>query len=153
MLRVLQDTNSRLSSEFRPEEVKIWMKNHRQYEKLPKIKSPTQFAVTWKKWWASLQPSVRTADGAWPLPRVEPVDPTDWNVVAKGGGNGFFLVVLTLAWWLWAVMHENMSMIDVLEAVEDVSWVLNMVTAYVKTRVDAEDEEDEGRPSKRQRLD
>ncbi|EIW58984.1 uncharacterized protein TRAVEDRAFT_94514, partial [Trametes versicolor FP-101664 SS1] len=96
---LLQDTSNRLAKEFRPDEVRLWMKNHRLYEKLPKIKSPKQFSVSWKRWWVSLQPSLRTNDEAWPLPRSEPVNPSDWDIVARGGCNGLFLVVLTLAWW------------------------------------------------------
>ncbi|KAI9068771.1 hypothetical protein FKP32DRAFT_1529614, partial [Trametes sanguinea] len=95
-----QDSSNRLPNEHRPEEVKLWMKNHRSYEKLPRIKSPSQFATAWKQWWVSLQPASRVADGSvWPLPLTEPADTDEWRVVARGGCNGFFLLLLTLAWW------------------------------------------------------
>lgn len=156
LIRYSKDTSNRLAVEFRPEEVKLWMKNHRLYEKLPKIKSPKQFSVSWKRWWISLQPSSRTSDEAWPLPRSEPVDPSDWDVVARGGCNGLFLVVLTLAWWLWATLNENEDSTEVFAAIEDVSWVCKTITPYVRIRSRQKESEgsemDHERPSKRPRL-
>lgn len=106
------------------------MKNHRDYEKLPKIRSAAQFAVGWKSWWISLQPPSRLAHGeTWPIARVEPSNAEEWDTVHRGGCNGFFLLILTLAWWLSAVQREEGSLEDVLSAVEDVSWVCRTMCA------------------------
>lgn len=134
------------------------MKNHRLYEKLPKIKSPSQFSVAWKKWWVSLQPPSRTIGDVtpWPLPKIEPVDATEWGSVARGGCNGFFLVVLTLAWWMWAVLNENTNPDAVMEALEDVGWVCEVITRYVhevRPGAASTDNEDSERPNKRARVD
>ncbi|KAH9894842.1 hypothetical protein C8Q73DRAFT_645790, partial [Cubamyces lactineus] len=118
-----QEAQNRLPTELRPAEVRIWMKNHRSYEKIAPIRS-AQFAVEWKDWWRHLQPSLRLPqEGMWPLPRVTPVDPDEWDALCRGGNNGFFLIVLTLAWWISACHVEEQPLDDVLQAVEDVLWV------------------------------
>ncbi|EIW58928.1 uncharacterized protein TRAVEDRAFT_123156, partial [Trametes versicolor FP-101664 SS1] len=156
----LQDSSNRLPTKHRPDEVRIWMKNHCLYEKLPKIKSPSQFSVAWRKWWISLQPSSRTKGDVtlWPLPQNEPVDATEWGSVARGGCNGFFLVVLTLAWWMWAALNENTSTSTIVEALEDVSWVCEVITRYVhegrrQAGTGIADNGDSERPNKRARVD
>ena len=143
-----------MPTEYRPEEVRVWMKKHRSFEKLPTHIKSSQFAVAWKQWWMYLQPPCRMlADGSWPPPQNVPEDPSEWDRVARGGNNGFFLVILTLAWWLYAVAQEGSDMEDLEHAVKDVSWVLQQVTAYLRAKStpggsDCDDE----RPNKRARL-
>ena len=44
----------------------------------------------------------------------------------RGGPNGLFLVVLSLAWWLWAASKNDEPLEDVLESISDVAWVLHL---------------------------
>ncbi|KAJ8486943.1 hypothetical protein ONZ51_g4502 [Trametes cubensis] len=88
-----QEAQNRLPTERQPEEVRMWMKQHRSYEKIPKIRS-AQFAVEWREWWCHLQPPSRLPqEETWPLPRVLPLDADEWDALCRGGNNGFFLVV------------------------------------------------------------
>ncbi|OJT07901.1 hypothetical protein TRAPUB_1204, partial [Trametes pubescens] len=124
-----QNRQNRLPTKARPEEIKIWTKNARDYEKLPKVKSVQQYATTWKQWWAELQPESRTSESdTWPMPRVEPIDPLDWDLLQRGGCNGFFLVVISLAWWVSAALLSGEGLEEAMHAVEDVSWVCRTIT-------------------------
>lgn len=130
------------------------MKNHRSYEKLPKLKSVSQFAAAWRKWWIYMQPACHVSDGTpWPLPCIEPVDPTDWEVVSRGGCNGYFLVVLTLAWWLWAVRNEASLEDDILAAIADVTWVCQVAKSHIGKLAPSDNEDEDGaRPAKRLKV-
>ncbi|KAI0683031.1 hypothetical protein C8Q76DRAFT_573716, partial [Earliella scabrosa] len=91
--------SSRLSAVLRPEELAMWMKEGRSYERLPDIRDPVDFALRWQAWWASLQPACRRGESAWPLARVEPQDGSEWDSIWRGGPCGLFLAVMGLAWW------------------------------------------------------
>ncbi|KAH9851012.1 hypothetical protein C2E23DRAFT_733574 [Lenzites betulinus] len=114
-----------LPAKERPEEIKIWTKNARDYEKLPKIQSVAQYATTWKQWWTALQPASRMRYNVsnWPLLRDGPTNLSEWGLLRRGGCNGFFLVVMSLAWWVWAARNEGEGEDEALQAVDDVSWV------------------------------
>ncbi|PIL29362.1 transporter [Ganoderma sinense ZZ0214-1] len=128
--------DQRLPTRLRPPEIREWMQVGRSYENLPCI-TPRVFGQAWKDWWTSLQPSSRVdGDTPWPLLRVEPVDCAEWDVLWRAGPNGFFLVVLSLAWWLWAVSENEeeeaeggMTLEEVKEAVSDVLWVFRLALA------------------------
>ena len=62
-------------------------------------------------------------EDVWLLPHIEPRQPEEWDAVCRGGNNGLFLVVLSLAWWICACHGEEQPLDDVLVAVEDMSWV------------------------------
>ncbi|KAL1942370.1 hypothetical protein VTO73DRAFT_6434 [Trametes versicolor] len=104
-----QNRQNWLLAKGRLEEIKIWTKNARDYEKLPKIKSVKQYTTTWKQWWTALQPGSRMLDSNnWPM---------------RGGCNGFFLVVISLAWWVSAAVLSGEGLEEAMVAVEDILWV------------------------------
>ncbi|TDL15290.1 hypothetical protein BD410DRAFT_699483, partial [Rickenella mellea] len=88
----------KLGTVGRPAEFAVWLKNYRQYDKDPQIKSVEKFAQKWRVWWTQLQPRARipSTDPAWPLLRVNGLD---WSLTRRGGNNGFLVIILTLAWW------------------------------------------------------
>jgi hypothetical protein len=55
-----------------------------------------------------------------------------------GGANGFFIVMLTLAWWL----DTGDKAEDFSKALEDVTWVLTQMIATLQTRKRVHDLED-----------
>ncbi|OJT12277.1 hypothetical protein TRAPUB_11176 [Trametes pubescens] len=157
-----QNRQNWLLAKGRPEEIKIWTKNARDYEKLPKIKSVEQYTTTWKQWWTALQPRSRMSDSdVWPMPRVEPTDTPSWELLRRGGCNGFFLVVISLAWWVSAVLLSGEGLEEAMVAVEDVSWVCSAITtgsgalvqAPTSKRVADSSAVETSVPAKRQRID
>ncbi|EJF56153.1 hypothetical protein DICSQDRAFT_37299, partial [Dichomitus squalens LYAD-421 SS1] len=83
-----------------PEEIKMWLRASWSYEKLPRVKSTQQYAVGWKRWWISLQPPSRIGyTNTWPPARCQPAEDEEWDSVRRGGPNGMFLAVISLAWW------------------------------------------------------
>ena len=62
----------------------------------------------------------------------------DWLNIRKGGSNGVFIVILTLAWWL----HASNGVVDAdpefARALEDVSWVLDHLISPSKRPHDEE---------------
>ena len=95
---------------------------------MPVVKDVGPYSSMWKTWWSNLQQSRRQHIGvSWPLERSS--DKCDWTVLMRGGCNGFFLVVMSLSWWVAAVKskEEKAELDDVLD---DVSWVLaNMISS------------------------
>ncbi|RPD52122.1 hypothetical protein L226DRAFT_429980, partial [Lentinus tigrinus ALCF2SS1-7] len=91
---------SHLPTALRPDEFAQWMKEGRDYEKLPVLTDQAAFGVQWRTWWASLQPTDRRIEGsATMLQRVVPSDPSMWDILRHGGPCGLFLFVMGLAWW------------------------------------------------------
>lgn len=99
------------------------MKRHRKYGNIPQLKLE-RFVPSWKSWWGDLQPKWR---GAWPHRRQVPPGET-WAGCRRGGKNGFFIVLISLAWWSVAVetgtWQEKAAFAD---ALEDVRWVASQL--------------------------
>ncbi|TDL19765.1 hypothetical protein BD410DRAFT_694689, partial [Rickenella mellea] len=95
------DLAHRLGKKNRPEEVSVWIRNGRPYNKPPEIFSVTEYADYWQKWWTALQPAWRSDRGEdWPLSRdLKEAIGERWPGVAKGGKNGFHMIIVTLLWW------------------------------------------------------
>ncbi|RPD69465.1 hypothetical protein L226DRAFT_444049, partial [Lentinus tigrinus ALCF2SS1-7] len=110
---------------LRPDEYSQWMKEGRDYEKLPELNNHVAFALQWRTWWASLQPASRRVDGSHTaLLRVVPSEMSEWDVLWRGGPSGLFLVVMGLVWWLYAAYEEDSSLTDIHDAIDDVFWVV-----------------------------
>ncbi|KAH8111699.1 hypothetical protein DFH11DRAFT_1512694 [Phellopilus nigrolimitatus] len=116
----------------RPSEVDWWMKRGRDYTKLPGVPLAAKFAADWEPWYKSLQPpGPRRESKKFPLPQGELAGHADWSNLKKGGTNGIFIVLATLAFWVAGVRtqedadrHEN--------AVGDVLWVLRSMLASMR---------------------
>jgi hypothetical protein len=115
----------RLSTEARPEEVQIWISRKKLVtgKGLPKIKNPSEFGVTWMAWWVTMQPPWRKGES---LVKTLPADGDwDWEPILRGGSNGLSMVVAALSWWVSAMGSNNQHGLDLMAAIEDVSWVLS----------------------------
>ena len=86
----------------------------------------------------------------WPLARIAPADADDWAAVKRGGCNGVFMVVMALSWWLAESKGGDGDLADVFDAVSDVSWVLDMITALATERKSSPIDSEE-HPAKRRR--
>lgn len=86
------------------------------------------FPENWRVWWKALQPGWRTENDMWPMSRTAPVD-EDWSSLAKGGKNGFAMILFGLVWWACVADEcKDAAMKDELEsAVEDVKWVMEEI--------------------------
>ncbi|KAI0044426.1 hypothetical protein FA95DRAFT_1468255, partial [Auriscalpium vulgare] len=84
----------------RPKEVHEWFKSGRKLEKPPHISNVKTFAIRWRAWWTSMQPTWRLPDerDGWPLLRAEHPDES-WSGIRKAGKNGFVVILITLMWW------------------------------------------------------
>jgi hypothetical protein len=98
-------------------------------DRIPFISDVASYRESWMEWWTSCQPAWRQGVG-WPLPR-EHEGTTNWVKVGVRGQSGFFLVVMSTAWWAYSIKtEEEWSQFD--EAVEDVEWVIGQVTCSLK---------------------
>ncbi|OBZ73056.1 hypothetical protein A0H81_06612 [Grifola frondosa] len=153
------------TSRDRPEEVKWWINRGRKYVPtgLPTIKTVGQYAATWKKWWMALQPPMHVGDTLqfWPPRRNEPNNASEWDGLMRGGPNGFFVIVVSLAWWIDAAKNDTTQTQLVAEVILDVEWVLNRLCEVSRstfrgtkrsTPSDDQSLSEKSSPSKKQKL-
>ncbi|EIN03596.1 hypothetical protein PUNSTDRAFT_139477 [Punctularia strigosozonata HHB-11173 SS5] len=121
--------NSVTKSLMRPSMTSKWINNTKRTTYMVTCDDPQKDFFSWNAWWISLQPSWRCRPSA-PLSRAVPRGQnTDFPEI-KNGKNGVVVVVLTLAWIFLGAMARNEGGVNVkvLEAVEDVTWVLTLAT-------------------------
>lgn len=94
----------------RPGAVPWWIKNARPLNKIPHNINLTTFSGEVTKWWASIQPSWRTPNGADEHLSHDVPETEDWDCLLKGGPNGLFLVVMCLYWWRHIATEEKDSL-------------------------------------------
>ncbi|KAF7964762.1 hypothetical protein HWV62_3248 [Athelia sp. TMB] len=80
----------------RPDEVAVWIKSARRFEKPPPYHS--DFGASCILWWMHLQPLWRTNDGDIPH-SIYACDDGDWGTLKRSGKNGLFMVLLVMSWW------------------------------------------------------
>jgi hypothetical protein len=107
--------SQRLDCTGRPDVVAVWLKNGRKLKNIPAIEDIDAYAAAWITWWTCLQPSWRGLN----LTRKKPEEHESWENICKGGNNGFFIVMITLAWWKVNGGASNQFQ----EMLEDVMWV------------------------------
>ena len=113
-----------LSSALRPELLGRWINSRRR--QAPVIEDLAVYVVSWRKWWASLQPqSRRLPGGSGKLSQVVETGER-WEELRKRSINGFFNVVVSLGWWYAALKSPAQRRIYG-EIVDDVSWVLDQL--------------------------
>lgn len=127
------------------------MKRHRKFTIIPKI-ILSEYILEVQGWWTALQPVERVSDGGVLQRQVS--EDIDWSFVAKSGPNGFFIFMMTLAWW--AKSANTPALLAEFDSfIEDVNWVLSMVlkvmpgTSGKRPHLDDEDDEDQQPPRKR----
>ena len=86
------------------------------------------FSCTWWQWWEHLQPEWRDEG---PDLSLELPESTDWTVVRKGHPNVFFIILLSISWWGYAIHDQSDELIeDWIAAYQDVDWVLDRLLNY-----------------------
>lgn len=81
---------------------------------------PATFGPTFCKWWRTLQPDLRGKSGA---DRPTDIHPDLWRRLRVFQENGFFLIMIGLAWW-GMTQKDEASLKLWGELVDDVMWVL-----------------------------
>ena len=92
---------------------------------LPLIESVERFEEYWVEWWRTIQPWWQDTE-SWPFAQE---DGGDWGDLLNGGKDGLFLVVLSLGWWIDIQDPSEESKVD--DAVEDVTWVIDNLVAFL----------------------
>jgi hypothetical protein len=89
------------------------------------------FKNLWKKWWVHLQPAERKVKGSEFADLVrDGLDDIDWTKLSKDGSNSFFSIIISLSWWLKAVINNSSDdgeLSEVESIMENVLWVLNQI--------------------------
>jgi hypothetical protein len=107
----------------RPQEISRWFKHGRRFagKNVPTVDSIERYEETWVQWWKAGQPRWRDTNN-WPFERGDATG-EDWGHLLDGGKDGLFLIVVSLACWVYAGSSSEQSKLD--EAIVDVTWVLD----------------------------
>lgn len=136
----------------RPEEVNAWLKRHRKFTNIPSLVL-SDYVTEVRMWWISLQPQERVVSDGEPLLRQVSED-TDWSILTKSGPNGFFIIMLVLAWWVKSANTPGL-LVEFNNFMGDVNWALTVIlkpmllTSGKRSHTDQTDDEDEEPPKKR----
>ncbi|KAF9493975.1 hypothetical protein BDN71DRAFT_1432062 [Pleurotus eryngii] len=122
----------RLSSLCRPSALSQFINSHRNKE--PTINNVEVFTDELYVWWISLQPPSRrddrdtsVSDSRSLVSLASEVATTEtWEDLRKGSINGVFGVLCCLGWWLR--MDGPLASDDLLDLIQDVSWVLQVMS-------------------------
>ncbi|KAJ7745173.1 hypothetical protein B0H14DRAFT_2406767, partial [Mycena olivaceomarginata] len=104
----------------RPQAVSDWVGRVRNYT--PDVKDASAFGKEFWVWWIQINPSWRTKNH----PMIREEGPSDWACTEYKGQNGFLNVLMLLKWWRDAMKDASP---DWEEAMDDVTWVLQKMTA------------------------
>ncbi|KAH7924725.1 hypothetical protein BV22DRAFT_987241, partial [Leucogyrophana mollusca] len=119
---------------LRPSEVTSWIKSGRHCDRCPVIEDEEKFGEDVEQWWVYLQPGWRLPLGeddvsvsVTSLSQEIPSEGENWSELQKGSTNGFFLILLCLAWWNTALQDSSRGDEELehkyLAVFEDVLWV------------------------------
>jgi hypothetical protein len=87
------------------------------------------------EWWSSAQPKWRKAK--WPFVQEDSTG-RDWGKFVGCGKDGIFLIVVSLAWWVYASEGPSQgSKLD--DAITDVAWVLGNLVSLLSADAIAPD--------------
>ncbi|KAJ7226578.1 hypothetical protein C8J57DRAFT_1093114 [Mycena rebaudengoi] len=85
----------------------------------PEINDMDAFTKHWWVWWESLNPEWRRQGS-----RLMREGTGDWRCLDCPGTNGFMNIMVCLKWWGAELVTEEELTKDWLEAIRDVTWVL-----------------------------
>ncbi|KAF7797721.1 hypothetical protein EIP86_008921 [Pleurotus ostreatoroseus] len=112
-------SKAKLSTVDRPGEFDQWFKKGR-HSTFVKV-SPFVFGRQFLLWWRGLQPESRVDESGTLVKCQVPAE--EWAALRRTGQNGFFLVLLGLAWWRSSADSEA-DRVGWDGVVDDVFWVL-----------------------------
>ena len=84
---------------------------------------PDVFGGRWIKWWLDIQLEGQHKDDIELL--TNKANHVDWRTLCKHGGNGVFLVLLTLLWWGLMLKNKGVVSAKWVVAVKNLIWVLS----------------------------
>jgi hypothetical protein len=103
--------------------------------------------MSWWKWWEGLQPPTCLKGGELIRELACELESDSWEETRKGSQNGFFTVLLTLAWWRKAAAAAS-DVVHFKAAFDNVSWVADCMLRAGKR---ARDDDSAPGPSKKAR--
>jgi hypothetical protein len=86
----------------------------------------------WIAWWTALQPKWRHVE-IWPFPQASSTS-SSWDDILIGGKDGFFIVIMALAWWSIERTKGNGGPTELENAISDVTWVLSNLASVLVAR-------------------
>ncbi|TFY76110.1 hypothetical protein EWM64_g7902 [Hericium alpestre] len=125
--------NKRLPTWARPPQVYYWQKRARKFDCIPVIDSIESYGCAVIGWYESMQPNFRRGPG---FHMWREGDASDFDTLNASGVNGIFILIMTVAWWLYSVNNLDTSTdaerrtilhAEVMEFVEDISWMFTQI--------------------------
>ena len=68
----------------------------------------------------------------WPFPQALSTS-SSWDDILIGGKDGFFIVIMTLAWWSIERIKGNSGPTELKNMILDVTWVLSNFASVLVT--------------------
>jgi hypothetical protein len=118
-----------------PDAILAWVRKQTpDFNKSPKINDISAYKQEWKGWYVCLPPkgcSKINTKTKWQLLKNTKKDmQLDWSLLRKGTYCGFFMVLMSLAWWAQHVQSDNDPVL--FDAMEDIEWALECMTNETK---------------------
>ncbi|KAI0043518.1 hypothetical protein FA95DRAFT_1462146, partial [Auriscalpium vulgare] len=111
-----------LATTHRPPAVGHWVARKREFNKTPSIiEDVRKYGKEWRDWWIALQPEWRGT--TWPLRRSGGTASEAWGETAKGGRNGFEILLVSSTWWYRLAADDRAARREWESVIEDVRWV------------------------------
>jgi len=127
-----------LTTESRPEQIAWWFQIGRRSfvrKKFPVIDDPDAYGKQWVEWWKKVQPDWRDVED-WPDQPFD-VGEKDWGSLPNGGKDGLFVAMVSLGWWILAQDPASSLSKFLIDAIEDVTWVVNQLITSLSATLDS----------------
>lgn len=110
----------------------MWVgKGGKDYSAPPPVKLD-DFMTAWDNWYHDLQPEERLVKGRKSFSYSRNVEQVNWTKLRKGGPQGFFLLLVSLVFWVKSRVQNSLSTKRYQAAFSDVAWVLDSMVKNMR---------------------